>query len=51
MEPFVGTWVDLGFNATTTHQNTLTTIPFNNNCEEDEVSLEVEAGAGVVARL
>jgi hypothetical protein len=49
IEPFVGIGVDPGFNASTTHQKTLTTDPFGNTCEEDEVSPEVEAG--VVAGL
>jgi len=48
-EPFVGTGVDPGFNATTLHQKILNTDPFGNICEADEVSPEVEVG--VVARL
>jgi hypothetical protein len=44
MEPFVGTGVDPGFNASTMHQKTLTTGPFGNTCEADEVSPKVEAG-------
>jgi len=48
MEPFVGTGADPGFNAQECTNKTLTTGPFSNTCEEDEVSLEVEAG--VVAR-
>ena len=46
---FVGTRADPGFNATTMHQKTLTTGPFGNTCEVDEVSPKVEEG--VVARL
>jgi hypothetical protein len=45
----VGTGADPGFNATTTTNKTLTTNPFSNICEVDEVSPEVEAG--VVAGL
>jgi hypothetical protein len=48
-EPFVGIGAEPGFNATTTQQKTITTNPFGNTCEEDEVSPEVEAG--VVAGL
>jgi hypothetical protein len=40
----VGTGVDPGFNAITTHKKTLTTISFDNTYEADEVSPEVEAG-------
>jgi hypothetical protein len=49
MEPFVGTGVDPGFNAQEHTNKTLTTSPFDNTCEADEVSPEVEAG--VVAGL
>ena len=45
----VGTWVDPGFNAQERTNKALTTDPFGNTNEADEVSLEVEAG--VVARL
>jgi hypothetical protein len=48
-KPFVGTGEDPGFNATKRTNKTLTTDPFGNTCEVDEVSLEVEAG--VVAGL
>jgi hypothetical protein len=44
MEPFVGTRADPGFNASTTHQQNPNYQPFDNTCEEDEVSPEVEAG-------
>jgi hypothetical protein len=40
---------DPGFNAQEHTNKTLTTIPFGNTCEADEVSPEVEVG--VVARL
>ena len=43
MEPFVGTGVDLGFNAKERTNKTLTTSPFDNTYEADEVSLKVEA--------
>jgi hypothetical protein len=49
MEPFVGTGADPGFNAQECTNKALTTGPFGNTCEADEVSPEVEAG--VVARL
>jgi hypothetical protein len=45
----VGTGADPGFNAQERTNKTLTTGPFGNTCEADEVSPEVEAG--VVARL
>jgi hypothetical protein len=45
----VGTGADPGFNAQEHTNKTLTTIPFGNTCEADEVSPEVEAG--VVAGL
>jgi hypothetical protein len=48
-EPFVGTREDPGFNAQERTKKTLTTGPFDNTCEADEVSHEVEAG--VVAEL
>jgi hypothetical protein len=44
MEPFFGTRVDPGFNATTTHQQNPNYQPFRNTYEADEVSPEVEAG-------
>jgi hypothetical protein len=50
MEPFVGTGADPGFNATTMHQQNLTTDPFGNTCEADEVSPKVEAGVVVGLR-
>jgi hypothetical protein len=43
MEPFVGTGADPGFNAQEHTNKALTTGPFDNTCEEDEVSPEVEA--------
>jgi hypothetical protein len=46
---FVGTGADPGFNAQERTNKTLTTGPFGNTCEADEVSPEVEAG--VVAGL
>jgi hypothetical protein len=49
MEPFVGIGEDLGFNAQQRTKKTLTTDPFGNTCEANEVSPEVEAG--VVAGL
>ena len=49
MKPFVGTWEDPGFNATTMHQKNLTIGPLGNTYEADEVSPKVEAG--VVAGL
>jgi hypothetical protein len=49
MEPFVGTREDPGFNAQEHTKKSLTTDPFSNTYEADEVSPEVEAG--VVARL
>jgi hypothetical protein len=48
-EPFVGTGADPGFNAQEHTNKALTTGPFGNTCEADEVSPEVEVG--VVARL
>jgi hypothetical protein len=47
--PGVGTGADPGFNAQERTNKALTTDPFGNTCEADEVSPEVEAG--VVARL
>ena len=44
MEPFVGTGADPGFNATTMHQQALTTGPFGNTCEVDAISPEVAMG-------
>jgi hypothetical protein len=44
MEPFVGTRVDPGFNAQEHTNKTLTTDPFGNTCEADEVSPEAEVG-------
>jgi len=41
MEPFIGIGEDLGFNASTVHQQTLTIGPFSNTYEADVVSLEV----------
>jgi hypothetical protein len=49
MEPFFGTGADPGFNAQERTKKALTTGPFENTCEADEVSLEVEVG--VVAGL
>jgi hypothetical protein len=43
MEPFVGTGADPGFNAQECNNKTLTIDPFDNTCEADEVSPEVEA--------
>jgi hypothetical protein len=40
----VGTGADPGFNAQENTNKTLTTGPFGNTCEADEVSPEVEAG-------
>jgi hypothetical protein len=45
----VGTGEDPGFNAQEHTNKTLTTDPFENTCEADEISPEVEAG--VVAGL
>jgi hypothetical protein len=45
----VGTGAEPGFNAQERTNKALTIDPFNNTCEADEVSPEVEAG--VVARL
>jgi hypothetical protein len=45
----VGMGADPGFNAQERTNKALTTDPFNNICEVDEVSPEVEVG--VVARL
>jgi hypothetical protein len=50
MEPFFGTRVDPGFNAQENTNKTLTTDPFDNTCEADEVSPEVEAGVVVGLR-
>jgi hypothetical protein len=47
--PLVGTGEDLGFNAQESTNKTLTTGPFSNTCEAEEVTPKVEAG--VVARL
>jgi hypothetical protein len=49
VEPFVGIGADPGFNAQENTNKTLTTGPFGNTCEADEVSPEVEVG--VVGRL
>jgi hypothetical protein len=49
MESFVGTRAYPGFNAQERTKKTLATSPFNNTCEADAVSPEVEAG--VVAGL
>jgi hypothetical protein len=49
MEQFVGIGADPGFNAQECTNKALTTNPFKNTCEVNEVSPEVEAG--VVARL
>jgi hypothetical protein len=43
-EPFVGIGADLAFNAQEHTNKTLTTRPFSNTYEVDEVSPEVEAG-------
>jgi hypothetical protein len=43
-ERIVGTGADPGFNAQQRTKKTLTTDPFGNTCEADEVSPEVEAG-------
>ena len=43
MEPFVGTRADPGFNAQERTNKTLTTGPFGNTCEANEVSPEIEA--------
>jgi hypothetical protein len=45
----VGTGVYPGFNAQECTNKTLTIDPFSNTWEEDEVSLEIEAG--LVARI
>jgi hypothetical protein len=45
----VGTGAGPGFNAQECTNKSLTTGPFDNTCEADEVSPKVEAG--VVARL
>jgi hypothetical protein len=45
----VGTGEDPGFNAQECTNKALTTDPFGNTCEADEVSPKVEVG--VVARL
>jgi hypothetical protein len=44
MEPFVGIGADPGFNAQEHTNKTLTTDPFGNTCEADEVSPKVEVG-------
>jgi hypothetical protein len=49
IEHLLAQGVDLGFNAQERTNKALTTGPFGNTCEADEVSPEVEAG--VVARL
>ena len=49
MSVVVGTAVDLGFNTQEHTNKALTTDPFGNTYEADEVSPKVEAG--VVARL
>jgi hypothetical protein len=49
LEPFVGIGADPGFNAQESTKKTLTSGPFGNIYEENEVSPEVEAG--VVAGL
>jgi len=49
MKPFVGTGADPWFNAQERTNKALTTGPFGNTWEADEVSLEVEAG--VVAKV
>jgi hypothetical protein len=48
-EPFIGTGAGLGFNDQERTNKTLTTNPFGNTYEADEVSPKVEAG--VVAGL
>jgi hypothetical protein len=48
-QPSVGTGEDPGFNAQECTKKSLTTGPFGNTCEADEVSPEVEVG--VVAGL
>jgi hypothetical protein len=45
----IGTGADLGFNDQERTNKTLTIVPFDNTCEADEVSPEVEVG--VVAGL
>jgi hypothetical protein len=49
IEPFVGIGENPGFNAQEHTNKALTTGPFGNTCEADELSPEVEVG--VVARL
>jgi hypothetical protein len=46
----VGTGADPGFNAQERTNKALTTDPFGNTCEADEVSPEVEAGVVVGLR-
>jgi hypothetical protein len=46
----VGIGADTGFNAQECTKKTLTTGPFGNTCEADEVSPEVEAGVVVGLR-
>jgi hypothetical protein len=48
-KPFVGTGENPGFNAQEHTNKALTTSPFGNTCEADEVSLKVEVA--VVAQL
>jgi hypothetical protein len=43
----VGTGVDPGFNEQQCTNKTLSNDPFDNTCESDEVSPEVEAGVVV----
>jgi hypothetical protein len=47
IEPFVGTGADPGFNAQERTNKALTTGPFSNTCEVDEVSPKVEVGVVV----
>jgi hypothetical protein len=47
MEPFLGIGENPRFNAKERTKKTLTTGPFGNTCEADEVSPEVEAGVVV----
>jgi hypothetical protein len=49
LEIIFGTRADPGFNAQEHTNKSLTTVPFDNTCKADEVSLEVEIG--LVARL
>jgi hypothetical protein len=50
MELFVGIGENPGFNAQECTNKTLTTSPFDNTCQVDEVSPEVEAGVVVGLR-